>query len=425
MKSRKTDTAGAGGSDRHSRLAHAVAAGLLVFVVHAVSPVSQSGDSRWAVPVMESLLHRGDVDLDEFVAQWTTAGLYTIDCAGPGGALVQAQMGGCPELFHAYPRYPIATPVLAFPLFVVIDRLAPMLPGLTPGLELLSQRNYSQSFRVVEIFIASALMGLCAVFVFLTIPGREAAWLWTLAFGFGTSAWSTASRAMWSHGMSMLCLAAALYFLTGGRRRVVLAGVLLGLAVWNRPLHAIPLVCFAVWLRRDGWRLLAGAAAASIPFAVYCLTIYRLPVQPYMLSPGAFVWDTGRALGVFAGQLVSPGRGLLVYSPFLVLCAAGAASLWKRERGLVTAIGTWFVLHAAAISFFADWTGGMAFGPRYWSDFLPGAMILLGPVRPARKWFYVLIVWAVFLHGRGAWDVRTQAPGDVWDWRRVLVGRVE
>jgi hypothetical protein len=197
------------------------------------------------------------------------------------------------------------------------------------------------------------------------------------------------------------------------------------LAVWNRPLNVIPLLCLAVWLWRDGWRLLAGAAAASAPFAVYCLAIYRMPVQPYFLLGNSFVWDIGRAAGVVVGQLFSPGRGLLIYSPFLVLCLLGGWRLWGKKRGLVTAIGAWFLIHAAAISFFGDWRGGVTFGPRYWSDILPGAMVLLGPVWPVRKWVYVLIAWALFLHGRGAIDVRTQEPGDVWDWRRALVGHVE
>lgn len=408
-----------------SHFFQACLAGLLVFVMHAMSPVSQSGDSRWAVLAMVSFLHHGDVDLDEYVSSWTAEGLYTIDCVGPGGALRPAQLSGCPDLFHAYPRYPIATPLLAFPLFVALDRLVPLLPPWSPGLELLSQRNYQQSFRVVEILIASAFIGLCSLFVFLTIPHRTPAWFWTLAFAFGTSAWSTASRALWSHGPSMLLIAAAIYFLTTKRRRILVAGILLGLAVWNRPLNVIPLLCLALWLRRDGVRLFAGAAIASAPFVAYCLTLYRMPLQPYFLPAHSFVWDFGRAAGVLAGQLVSPGRGLLFYSPFLILCAAGAARWWRKDRSLVIALGAWLTLHAAAISFFGDWTGGVTYGPRYWSDTLPAFLLLLGPVWPLRKWGYLLVLGAVLLHGRGALDVRTQVGGGVWEWPRVLLGDVE
>jgi hypothetical protein len=378
-----------------------------------------------AVPVMYSLLTHGDVTLDRYVTRWTPVALYTIECVGPGGELKAAELSGCPELYHAYPRYSIATPVLALPLFFALDRVAPLAPGWTAELQLLRERRYLDVSRVVEVLLGSAVVGLCAVFVFLANPARGPAWLWTMAFGFGTSAWSIASRALWSHGMSMLLLAAALYLLLGKRRWPFLAGVLLGLAVWCRPLNAIPLFCLAVWLRRDGWRLLAGAAAASAPFVIYCLAVYRMPVQPYFLVGNLYVWDAGRAAGALLGQLVSPGRGLLVYSPFVALVPLGAARWWKKDRGLVVALFVWFVLHAAAISFFGDWTGGRGYGPRYWTDILPGVFVLLGAVWPVRRWMYVLLVWAVLLHARGAMDVRTTrwdqrwgaGQTSVWDWK--------
>ena len=34
--------------------------------VHGVSPVGASYDSRWTVPVVVSLMERGDTDIDEY-----------------------------------------------------------------------------------------------------------------------------------------------------------------------------------------------------------------------------------------------------------------------------------------------------------------------------------------------------------------------
>jgi hypothetical protein len=404
----------------------ALAAGLIVFLAHGVSPVSQSGDSRWAVPAMEEILRSGSPRLDRYLPMVSDVTLYSLDCVGPGGAVVKAKLEGCPDGYHAYPRYPVATPVLGTPLFAALDQLAGWTPAWTPGLELLRQRRYGQVFRIVEILIASALVGICAFFVFLTVAEqRGAAWFWTMAFAFGTSAWSTASRAMWSQTMEMALLAAGIYCLLGKRQHVFVAGILFGLAVWNRPLAVIAMLFFAIWLGRNSWRLLAGAAAASVPFVLYCLAVYRMPVQPYFLMGGAYQWDLavgGRAL---LGQVFSPARGLLVYSPFVVAAVAGAAVWWRRDRGLVLALAGWFALHAAAISFFRDWTAGFGYGPRYWGDILPGIMVLLGAVTPVRKWVYVLVAWAVLVHGRGALDNQTASWNElwikkqtnVWDWK--------
>lgn len=410
-----------------SHLFHALFAGLVVFVIHAVSPISQSGDSRWTVPAILRLLSHGDVRLDDSVSLWTPETLYGIECVGPGGEVRRAAPSGCPDLFHAYPRYPVATIVMEAPVFYVLDRLAPLIPPVTPAIALLAQRRYGQVYRIAEIWLASFVVSLAAIFVFLSIPLRPAAWFWTMAFAFGSSAWSTASRATWSHGMSILLLAAALYLLTRKPRLVLWAGILLGLAVWNRPLNIVPLLCLAVWLHRDGLRLLLGAAAISAPFVLYCLVVYRMPVQPYFLQGNAYDWSIARALTVVVGQLVSPGRGLLVYSPFLLLLPLGIVRWWRKDRGLVLALLAWFICHAAIISFFGDWTGGISYGPRYWTDILPGLFLLLGAIWPPRRWMAALVLIAVLIHARGAADARMQQWNQrwqagqvtVWDWRNA------
>ncbi|MBM3767059.1 MAG: hypothetical protein FJW32_16850, partial [Acidobacteria bacterium] len=59
--------------------------GAIVFAAHAVSPITQSADSRWAVPAILSLVERGDLTLDEYNGLWTEDTLYGIECIGPGG----------------------------------------------------------------------------------------------------------------------------------------------------------------------------------------------------------------------------------------------------------------------------------------------------------------------------------------------------
>src|SRR5207248_2106541 len=69
----------------------------------------------------------------------------------------------------------------------------------------------------VEIFAASGMVAITAVLLYLIARrsrlSAPSALAIALIFAFGTSAWSTASRALWQHAPSMLMLTAALYLL--------------------------------------------------------------------------------------------------------------------------------------------------------------------------------------------------------------------
>jgi 4-amino-4-deoxy-L-arabinose transferase-like glycosyltransferase len=64
------------------------------------------------------------------------------------------------------------------------------------------------------------------------------------------------------------------------------------------------------------------------------------------------------------GLLISRGKSLFVFNPFLLLAIPGAVVLWRRDRALTVLV---LVLVAARVLFFARWSawyGGVAWGPR-------------------------------------------------------------
>jgi hypothetical protein len=64
------------------------------------------------------------------------------------------------------------------------------------------------------------------------------------------------------------------------------------------------------------------------------------------------------------GLLLSGGKSLFVFNPFLLLAIPGAVVLWRRDRALTMLV---LVLVAARVLFFARWSawyGGVAWGPR-------------------------------------------------------------
>jgi hypothetical protein len=136
-----------------------------------------------------------------------------------------------------------------------------------------------------------------------------------------------------------------------------------------------------------------------------------------------------------AGSLVSPSRGLLVYTPWTAFAFWGAARLWKEKnlgfsRPLIVALAAIHVIQVAALG----WWGGFCFGPRYSADLLPFFAWFLMPVwasiraRPVlRVVFAATVAFALwvqvvgaFYYPAGNWD---GSPVDIelepqrcWDW---------
>ncbi len=79
------------------------------------------------------------------------------------------------------------------------------------------------------------------------------------------------------------------------------------------------------------------------------------------------------------GTLVSPSRGLFIYTPWVALALAAMPLVASRLAPhrlivwLLLALIPYFLL----LSKYAVWWGGHCFGPRYWTDVIPLFAILL------------------------------------------------
>jgi hypothetical protein len=224
---------------------------------------------------------------------------------------------------------------------------------------------------------------------------------------------------MWQHGPSLLFLAAALALLLRESPRVAAwSGLFLGLAVVNRPPNVVlvaPLALF-VLLRRKGAGPLF-AVLAAIPFLFHAMY-----AAAYLGSPFATgYWNAfpevanfrGNPLVGLAGLLVSPSRGLFVFSPIFLFASLGAAiSLRDKRRWPVApflAAGT--VLLVLLYSRWTTWWGGHTFGYRYLIETLPGLMIFLAIAweeriahsRALGVAFALCLAWSLGVHALGAY----------------------
>jgi len=229
-----------------------------------------------------------------------------------------------------------------------------------------------------SLFAALSVLGVYHVLRQLD-PGPKAAGI-SLVYALGTLTWSVSSQGLWGHGPAQLFMAAAAYCALRADVHGRLfhgVGVATGLMVATRPATGfVGLALVAYVLRRD-WRrgawCLLWFAGIVLPFALYNLWNFgsveggyaRIHSDYPSLRGYVGTWATPLREGLL-GLLVSPSRGLLVYSPVLAFAFVGMAlSLKEPRRGffMPLAVGIWASL--IMLGRFSWWTGGECFGPLF------------------------------------------------------------
>ena len=283
---------------------------------------------------------------------------------------------------------------------------------------------------------SSLLVAAAVALAFLTArrtTSRARAAFVAIAAGAGTGLWSTASQTLWQHETAIFGTMLAVYALTTPAvrmRHAIVVGIGLGLAAGSRMQLGAALVVLVVALAvLAGWRyaiLAAGVAGLIVvPVAISNLRWFGtlLGAAPMLEALHPTVHGTTGSFKLqpegFAGLLLSPSRGLLIFSPIVAFVAAGLPTI-VRERWRSPAL---WCLTAAAVQFvvyasYTVWWGGHTYGPRYMLDLIP----LLIPVaalaadriraRATVTLAGVALAWSIgtsalgaFSHPHGAWNV--------------------
>ena len=396
---------------------------LLAFAVLAVVFLHRvdrtDADPRGTLLVSEAIVTHGTIRLDQY--DDATLARY---------AGVIQQKGG-----HRYHYFPLGTPVLSVP-FVAVARLA--------GLDMTRDERVTQT-AITAVVALMTLLVLARLASRILDPMRAA----TAAgvFWLGTSLASTTSTALWSHNFAVLFALVAIDAAVadtkgGGWRRWPLIALGLFLAYACRPTMALLAPFLILFVAANNPRaalriglllcLLLGAfvAFSQREFGQW-LPDYYLPQR---LGSDTF-W-----LALY-GNLASPSRGLLVYSPFILLvwlCCPAAVRDFGLGRAWLLLGLAWPIAHLVVISRFPHWWAGASFGARLMTDALPGLFLLTlrawpvnGRTATERAAIGVLVLsaaFAIYVNAyRGAfveatamWNQRPaidQNPGLVFDWR--------
>ncbi|HUK90238.1 MAG TPA: hypothetical protein VLZ81_07545, partial [Blastocatellia bacterium] len=238
---------------------------------------------------------------------------------------------------HLASLYPVVAPLLVSPLYL-------------PAVIWLDKHGWQQPAidRVavlMEKISASLLASIASVLMFLVLRREGTRWSLPLAvaFAFGTNTWVISSQALWQHGSGELLIALSLLLVvvppTPGR--IALLGAVCVLMAANRPPDALiagAIILFVIWnsgrgaiwiqgraaiwnRRRSALWLVAGAAVPLVALLYYNLHFIGNLAGGYGVGTHSKFFRLN--LSGIPGLLVSPGRGLFVFSPFLVFVPVG------------------------------------------------------------------------------------------------------
>ena len=241
-----------------------------------------------------------------------------------------------------------------------------------------------------------------------------------LVLALGTGLWTTAAVELWTHGPDVFWLSLVLLALSSDR--LLLAGACFAPGIMTRPHLALVAFCIGVGLaaaRRSVRPLLSIGIPAAVGVGGFLLwtDIYFGTANVgggYTYASDNLTTAQPSQLEFFienlAGYAVSPTRGLLVYSPVVLIAMLCLPAGWRRSPAWVRAAfvgGVVYLLAQARISAFVGGYGFFSYRYPVETLVLVTPLVFVGYLEWAqttarRRWAAVLAWLSVMVHVVGA-----------------------
>jgi hypothetical protein len=282
---------------------------------------------------------------------------------------------------HLYARTGLLQPLLESP-FYAAGHLADL------HFEPQTERPFRETFMWFYNPFVAALAAV-AMFALVFITRRSLGWAAAIAVLFVTAsiAWPYSKIGMDTTFMFAILTTLALGAWARVRRTPLvwgLTGFAAGAAAATKGYSALTLVAVAILL----WSTFAGldrhaklrlGAAVLSPVIAWGIAIAWYNVARFG-SPTDFGYaETALTLSMplnVLGLLFSPGKGLIFYSPLVVLGALGMPRLWRQDRSFAAALLV-LLLILTCVSGASSYWGDEVWGPRY---IVPAAWTMLVPI---------------------------------------------
>jgi hypothetical protein len=276
--------------------------------------------------------------------------------------------------------------------------------------------------------VASRIAALCILVLsiwLLQLGSVPRALLAVAIIALATSHWTIIGAGVWNQTAAVLWLTGGLllWWMANGRAELFpVAAAFLAMATLCRPtmLPATLLIVLDTCLQRRGRAIVLSTVTVVSTIGVLGL-LANWEIYGSLLGGRAqVIAEISHTHGVssywsfsplsYAGLLISPSRGLFVYSPVLLFALPGLAHSLRSGSAptlrLMTAAG---LCTFAMYGFVATWWGGWVYGPRYMADILPFFGLWLTQSPLPNRWrslwaglFALTLVWSVWVQHLGA-----------------------
>jgi hypothetical protein len=279
---------------------------------------------------------------------------------------------------HLYYYYPLGPSLFSVPVAFVANTFG---KDMANQWQNQSVQNILSSLLCLATFLL--LYALCRQFV-----EWRASLSISLVSMLGSSLMSTMGTALWNVDFAVPLATLALLLiirLDRGRAKAwepYAIGILLFCIYISRPSTSTFIIValgYLLWRHRS--RFLTVAVTALVPLILFSLWSWREfgSLAPVYYLPAARLGAHASSFWLaLYGHLLSPSRGLLIFSPFVILVLAGAVWRWKSllRQPLAWLALAWLGLTIAATSTMTRWWGGWSYGSRLLTDGLPALVLL-------------------------------------------------
>lgn len=292
---------------------------------------------------------------------------------------------------HLTSIYPIGTAIVTFPLYVIFYAYIKLLfnyGGVTLDLT-------SSSFEIYRLFFeklaATITTAISIVIFYLSLRlkfTKIVSLVSTLIFAFATNTWMTSSQGLWQHTASNLALIIAIFSLLKANRAseknqilwLVVAGITCGLLPGIRPtstLYTIAAIIYSIFTYRYQSLFLLLGLVSALPSIAWNLYYFGNFTGGYsrMFSTLPYEFTLSHFINASLGTLISPSRGLLIFSPIVLYCLPGTYKVFQARSGkdekLIGCMTFCALILLFNYFFYVCWWAGDSYGARFTTDILP------------------------------------------------------
>jgi hypothetical protein len=365
-------------------------------------------------------LFNGHLDFDNF-----RQGAY-YDQGYPPFFMIESPSG------HLASTYPVGVALVSFPIyygFYLFLRLSHQSIDIT-----------SASFFVDRLFferLAASLIASLSVVLFYQLSriqfSQSIALFSSFCYGFATTMWAIGSQGLWQHGSTNLVLLAVMLCFAKANRNeprllLVNAGILSGFLYGIRPTNLVFLLVIVIYAiaiyRRQAVFLFLGLSSLLISLG-WNFYFFKNLTGGYSTFRDTYWFSLEQFTTTFAGLLLSPSRGLLIYSPILLLAIPGLVQIFRRwkqkDEKLLILLFLGCVVLFFQYCFFRIWWAGICYGPRFLTDTLPILGLSLNYAiaysQKPRDWLvsglliFSVSIQVIGVYGANFWEFIPTIPG--------------